>query len=188
MGPGCHSCPFSSSLLVPAAERGRADWDGSYRGRTRPLVPLRAAGALWCVARTDTAPVARPCARPPLKNRGRLRTLSQLLSLDLACLRPSTCARSNEDISAVQSSASPDPVSPVERELDRFLGLLKLGREATSARSSCRLVAPRGASADLFECIVSRASRAEVCGRRHRRRRAGRAKLIGNRNARLGFD
>jgi len=29
----------------------------------------------------------------------------------------------------VQSSASPDPVSPVERELDRFLGLLKLGRE-----------------------------------------------------------
>jgi len=30
----------------------------------------------------------------------------------------------------VQSSAPPDPVSPVERELDRFLGLLKLGREA----------------------------------------------------------
>ena len=29
----------------------------------------------------------------------------------------------------MQSSASPDPVSPVERELDRFLGLLKLGRE-----------------------------------------------------------
>ena len=28
----------------------------------------------------------------------------------------------------MQSSGSPDPVSPVERELERFLGLLKLGR------------------------------------------------------------
>jgi len=74
-------------LVVPPRPGGRAPRavrDGSYRGRTRPHVPLRAAGALWCVARTDTAPVARPCARPPLKNRGRLRTLSQLLSFDLA--------------------------------------------------------------------------------------------------------
>ena len=109
----------------PGGRASRAVADGSLRGRTRPHVPLRAAGALWCVARTDTAPVARPCARPPLKNRGRLRTLSQLLSLDLAWLRPSARARSNEDVSAVQSSASPDPVSPVERELDRFSCLLK---------------------------------------------------------------
>jgi len=60
-------------LVVPTRPGGRAPRavrDGSYRGRTRPHVPLRAAGALWCVARTDTAPVARPCARPPLKNRG----------------------------------------------------------------------------------------------------------------------
>jgi len=115
-------------LVVPTRPGGRAPravMDGSYRGRTRPHVPLRAAGALWCVARTYTAPVARPCARPPLKNRGRLRTLSQLLSLDLAWLRPSARVRSNEDVAAVQSSASPEPVSPVERELDRFLGLLK---------------------------------------------------------------
>ena len=78
-------------LVVPTRPGGRAPRavrDGSYRGRTRPHVPLRAAGALWCVARTDIAPVARPCARPPLQNRGRLRTLSQRLSLDLAWLRP----------------------------------------------------------------------------------------------------
>ena len=72
----------------------------------------------------------------------------------------------------MQSSASPDPVSPVERELDRFLGLLKLGREEVSERSSCRLLAPRACSLDLIECALSGASSAEVCGRRHRRRRA----------------
>jgi len=153
----------------PGGCASRAVADGSLRGCTRPHVPLRAAGALWCAARTDTAPVARPCARSPPKNRGRLRTLSQLLSLDPAWLQPSARARSNEDVSAVQSSASPDPVSPVERELDRFLGLLKLGRAATSARSCCGPCSSRASSADLFECTLNEAGRANACGRRNRR-------------------
>jgi len=37
-------------LVVPTCPGGRASRpvaDGSYRGRTRPHVPLRAAGALW---------------------------------------------------------------------------------------------------------------------------------------------
>lgn len=161
-------------LGVPTRPGGRAPRavrDGSYRGRTRPHVPLRAAGALWCVARTDTAPVARPCARPPLKNRRRLRTLSQLLSLDLAWLRPSACARSNEDVSAVQSSASPDPVSPVERELDRFLGLLKSDERARCERSCCRRCSSQACSLGLVARALSEASRADACGRRHRARR-----------------
>jgi len=74
----------------------------------------------------------------------------------------------------VQSSASPEPVSPVERELDRFPCLLKLGREATSARSSCGPCSSRACSLDLFECALNEARRADVRGRRNRRlKRAG---------------
>jgi len=68
----------------------------------------------------------------------------------------------------MQSSASPDPVSPVERELDRFPCLLKSGREATSTRSSCGPCSARAAALDLVECALGGASRAEVCGRRNR--------------------
>jgi len=69
----------------------------------------------------------------------------------------------------VQSSASPEPVGPVERELDRFPCLLKWGREATSARSFCGPCSSRACSLDLVECILNEARRANACGRRNRR-------------------
>jgi len=69
----------------------------------------------------------------------------------------------------VQSSASPDPVSPVERELDRFSCLLKSDERAVGERASCRPCSSRVCSLDLFECAVSEARRANACGRRNRR-------------------
>jgi len=69
----------------------------------------------------------------------------------------------------VQSSASPDPVSPVERELDRFPSFSSRVETATSARSSCRLCLARACSLDLFECALNEARRAQGCGRRNRR-------------------
>jgi len=79
----------------------------------------------------------------------------------------------------VQSSASPDRLSPVERELDRFPCLLKSGLRARREGASCRPCSARACSLDLFECALNKARRAHSCGRRSRRRRAGRAKLIG---------
>jgi len=69
----------------------------------------------------------------------------------------------------VQSSASPDPVSPVERELDRFPCLLKSGRERVSKRSSGRRCSPRACCLDLSEWAASEARRPNACERRNGR-------------------
>jgi len=68
----------------------------------------------------------------------------------------------------VQSSASPDPVSPVERELDRFSCLLKSDERAVGERASCRPCSSRVCSLDLFECAMNEARRANACERRNR--------------------
>jgi len=79
----------------------------------------------------------------------------------------------------VLSSAFSDPVSPVERELDRFPCLLKSDERVVSARSSCRRSSSRACSLDLSECAVSEARRTNACERRNRCLEAGRGKLIG---------
>jgi len=173
-GTGCPRCS-SRRRTRPGGRAARAVWGGSFRGRTRPLVPPRAAGAFWCVGSRGTPPLWS--VRAPgrlLENRGILRTPSRLLRLDLAGLRPCTLAQSTEYVSAVQSSASLDPVSPVDRELDRFPFLLRSDREARlehSNSSSCRLPAARARSLGLGERASSGTRRADSCVPRRARPR-----------------
>jgi len=79
----------------------------------------------------------------------------------------------------VQSSASPDLVSPVERELDRFPCLLKLGREATSARVFLPALFLSSVLSGPVRVPCERGEARERLWAAQSSSEAGRAKLIG---------
>ena len=87
----------------------------------------------------------------------------------------------------MQSSASPDPVSPVERELDRFPCLLKLGRDGDERALFLPALFRLSVLSEPYRVRCERGEARQRLWAAQSSSKAGRAKLIRTRNARLSF-